>query len=150
MLETVINYKSEYLLDKNGYRLRFRYDPGKAEFVRDEVGNLIPDAKGRPCRQWRDKVRTPDDIWQEIVHIAEVPGATSTPKLQPIETRIVMLQSGMRAAFGVKVYGPDLATIEKVGLEIEKHLREVPGIEPGIDLRQRKMNRVGWRKLVGG
>jgi Cu(I)/Ag(I) efflux system membrane protein CusA/SilA len=130
MIETVINYKSEYLLDENGRRLRFRYDPRKAEFVRDEVGNLIPDAKGRPYRQWRDEIRTPDDIWQEIVHVAEVPGATSAPKLQPIETRIVMLQSGMRAAFGVKVYGPDLATIEKVGLAIEKHLRAVPGIEP--------------------
>jgi Cu(I)/Ag(I) efflux system membrane protein CusA/SilA len=130
MVETVINYKSEYMLDENGRRLRFRYDPGKAEFIRDEAGALIPDSAGRPYRQWRDKIRTPDDIWQEIVHLAEVPGTTSAPKLQPIETRIVMLQSGMRAAFGVKVYGPDLSTIEKVGLEIEQHLREVPGIEP--------------------
>lgn len=130
MVETVINYKSEYILDKNGSRLRFRYDPRKAEFLRDEAGNLIPDPAGKPYRQWRDEIRSPDDIWQEIVHLAEVPGSTSAPKLQPIETRIVMLQSGMRAAFGVKVYGPDLSAIEKVGLEIEQHLREVPGIEP--------------------
>jgi Cu(I)/Ag(I) efflux system membrane protein CusA/SilA len=130
MIETVINYKPEYIVDDNGRRLRFRYDPRKAEFLRDEAGNLIPDTKGRPYRQWREEIRTPDDIWQEIVHIAEVPGVTSAPKLQPIETRIVMLQSGMRAAFGVKVYGPDLPTIEKVGLEIERHLREVPDIEP--------------------
>ncbi len=128
MVETVINYKPEYILDENGRRIRFRYDSG--EFVRDTSGNLIPAAAGRPYRQWRPKIRTPDDIWQEIVHVAEVPGSTSAPKLQPIETRIVMLQSGMRAAFGVKVYGPDLETIEQVGLAIEQQLREVPGIEP--------------------
>ncbi len=130
MVETVINYKPEYLLDENGRRLRFRYDRGNKEFVRDEQSNLIPDEKGRPFRQWRDEIRKPDDIWKEIVHVAEVPGSTSAPKLQPIETRIVMLQSGMRAAFGVKVYGPDLETIERVGLDMERVLREVPGIEP--------------------
>ncbi len=130
MVETVINYKPEYILDENGRRLRFRYDHREDEFIRDAEGNLIPDASGRPYRQWRDEIRTPDDIWQEIVHIAEVPGSTSAPKLMPIETRIVMLQSGMRAAFGVKVYGPDLETIERVGLEIERQLREVPMIEP--------------------
>lgn len=130
MVETVINYKPEYILDENGKRLRFRYDHRNDEFVRNAEGNLIPDPRGRPYRQWRDEIRTPDDIWQEIVHVAEVPGSTSAPKLQPIETRIVMLQSGMRAAFGVKVYGPDLKTIERVGLDIERHLREVPTIEP--------------------
>jgi copper/silver efflux system protein len=130
MVETVINYKPEYILDENGRRMRFRYDHRKSEFVRDATGQLIPDPDGRPYRQWRDQIRTPGDIWQEIVHLAEVPGSTSAPRLQPIETRIVMLQSGMRAAFGLKVYGPDLETIERVGLEIERHLRDVPMIEP--------------------
>lgn len=130
MVETVINYKPEYILDENGRRILFKYDKKAQDFVRDEHGKLIPDAHGRPFRQWREHIRTPADIWEEIVHLAEVPGSTSAPKLQPIETRIVMLQSGMRAAFGVKVYGPDLTTIEKVGLEIEAHLKRVPGIEP--------------------
>lgn len=130
MVETVINYKPEYVLDENGRRMRFRYDRRQAEFLRDADGQLIPDRSGRPYRQWRPEIRTPDDIWQEIAHVAEIPGSTSAPKLQPIETRIVMLQSGMRAAFGVKVYGPDLETIEKVGLEIERHLRDVHAIEP--------------------
>ena len=44
--------------------------------------------------------RRPDDIWKEIVAASEIPGTTSAPKLQPIETRIVMLQSGMRAPMG--------------------------------------------------
>lgn len=41
-----------------------------------------------------------------------------------------MLQSGMRAPMGVKVKGPDLETIEKVGLSIEKYLKEIPSVEP--------------------
>jgi Cu(I)/Ag(I) efflux system membrane protein CusA/SilA len=50
--------------------------------------------------------------------------------LQPIAARIVMLQSGMRAPMGVKVKGPDLETIEKVGFDIERFLKEVPSVEP--------------------
>lgn len=41
-----------------------------------------------------------------------------------------MLQSGMRAPMGVKIKGPDLATIERVGLAIERLLKQVPGVEP--------------------
>ena len=55
---------------------------------------------------------------------------TSAPKLQPIQTRLIMLQTGMRAPMGVKVFGPDLNTIEKTGYEIENLLKNVPGVEP--------------------
>jgi Cu(I)/Ag(I) efflux system membrane protein CusA/SilA len=48
-----------------------------------------------------------------------------------------MLQSGMRAPMGVKVKGPDLDTIERVGLEIERLLREVPSVEPASVLADR-------------
>ena len=130
MVETVINYKSEYITDKDGRRLRFRYDKKTAEFVRDEKGELIPDSRGRSYRQWRDHIRSPDDIWDEIVKAGQIPGTTSAPKLQPIAARIVMLQSGMRAPMGVKVKGPDLDTIDRVSLEIERFLKEVPGVEP--------------------
>ena len=58
-----------------------------------------------------------------------MPGVTSAPKLQPIETRLVMLQTGMRAPMGIKVRGPDLATIEAFGLELEKHLKAVEGVK---------------------
>lgn len=40
-----------------------------------------------------------------------------------------MLQSGMRAPMGVKIKGPDLETIEAVGLEIERLLRQVPSVK---------------------
>lgn len=129
MVETVINYRPEYVLDADGRRLRFRYDDAAEAFVRDAAGELVPDPNGRPFRQWRAEIRTPDDIWEEIVAAAQMPGATSAPQLQPIETRLVMLQSGMRAAFGVKVFGPDLATIERIGLEVERELRTVAEIE---------------------
>jgi Cu(I)/Ag(I) efflux system membrane protein CusA/SilA len=80
-------------------------------------------------RQWRDHIQSPDDIWEEIVKATRLPGITSAPKLQPIETRLVMLQTGMRAPMGIKVRGPDLATIEAFGLELEQALKEVSGVK---------------------
>lgn len=131
MIETVINYKPEYITDKNGRRVRFKYDRRKRAFVRDESGELIQDPYGRPYRQWRPEIGSSDDIWDEIVRVAQIPGTTSAPFLQPIAARIVMLQSGMRAPMGVKVKGPDLQTIEEVGFQIERFLKEVPSVEAG-------------------
>jgi len=48
----------------------------------------------------------------------------------PIKTRLVMLQTGMRAEMGVKVRGPDLESVEKAALDIERFLRRVPEIDP--------------------
>ncbi len=137
MIETVINYKDEYITDSSGRRMTFRYDKRQGNFVRDADGNLIEDPYGRPYRQWRDTIHTPDDIWKEIVAAAQIPGTTSAPKLQPIAARLVMLQSGMRAAMGVKIKGPDLETIEKVGFELEKMLKETPGVEPATVIADR-------------
>ncbi len=53
MIETVINYHSEYVTEKDGHRVKFRYFEDKKEFARDVQGNLIPDLDGRPFRQWR-------------------------------------------------------------------------------------------------
>jgi Cu(I)/Ag(I) efflux system membrane protein CusA/SilA len=137
MIETVINYKPEYITGKDGRRVRFRYDKKAGEFVRDDQNELIPDKYGRPFRLWRDHIKSPDDIWDEIVNAAKIPGTTSAPKLQPIAARIVMLQSGMRAPMGVKVKGPDLETIDRVGLEIERFLKEVPSVEPSAVIADR-------------
>ena len=120
-------------------------------FPRDEQGRLIPDPKGHPFRLWRPAldpalnpgreawpgINSPDDIWDEIVDAAKIPGTTSAPKLQPIAARIVMLQSGMRAPMGVKIKGPDLETIERVGLQIERFLKEVPSVEPAAVVADR-------------
>jgi Cu(I)/Ag(I) efflux system membrane protein CusA/SilA len=123
----------------------------RGRFARDESGRLAPDPNGAPFRLWRprldpklnpgrepwDGVNSPNDIWNEITAAAKVPGVTSAPKLQPIAARIVMLQSGMRAPMGIKVKGPNLAAIEKVGLELERLLKEVPSIEPSAVIADR-------------
>ena len=137
MFETIINYKPEYITDKSGHRLRFKFDHKKKVFIRDTNGKLIPDNNGEPFRQWRDQIKSPDDIWKEIVKAARLTGTTSAPKLQPIAARIVMLQSGMRAPMGVKIKGPNLKTIEKVGYEIESLLKQVPSIEPNTVIADR-------------
>ncbi|WP_152051860.1 efflux RND transporter permease subunit [Tautonia marina] len=137
MIETIITYKSEYITDASGHRLNFRYDEKAGEFARDDRGELVPDPSGRPYRQWRDEIRTTDDIWQAIVDAATIPGTTSAPKLQPIAARIVMLQSGMRAPMGLKVRGPDLETIERVALELEGLLKQVPSVEPSAVVADR-------------
>lgn len=130
MIETVIEYKSEYRTDNQGRRLNFRFDDETEGFVRDDQGSLIEDYDGRPFRQWRDEIESTQDIWDAIVEAADMSGVTSAPKLQPIETRIVMLQSGFRAPMGIKVYGPDLQTIESFGLELERLLKRVPSVQP--------------------
>lgn len=91
---------------------------------------LVADANGEYFRQWRPEIRKPDDIWNEIVKVTNIPGLTSAPKLQPIEARLVMLSTGMRAPMGLKVFGPNLETIERGGQLLEAALKEVPSILP--------------------
>ncbi len=128
MYENVINYKSEYITDEDGYKIRFEVG-NEGEFVRTENGELIPDKNGEYFRQWREHIKTPDDIWNEIVTATQIPGVTSAPKLQPIETRLIMLQTGMRAPMGIKIKGDDLGKIEAFGLDLEKHLKNAPGVK---------------------
>ncbi len=143
MYENVINYKPEFLINEKGKRETFKTDKsGRFILVSGDTlsneeallqgvkpANLIPDPNGRYFRNWRPEIRSPDDIWDEIVRVTRLPGVTSAPKLQPIETRLVMLQTGMRAPMGIKVYGPDLKTIEGFGLKLEAILREVPSVK---------------------
>ena len=116
-------------MDDKGHRILFAVDD-EGEYLRTESNELIEDEDGDPYRQWRDEIQSPQDIWDEIVRVAEMPGVTSAPKLQPIETRIVMLQSGFRAPMGIKVYGPSLVSIESFALELERLLKEVPSVQP--------------------
>lgn len=127
MFENIINYKSEYRTDENGKRLRFAVDENQ-EYLRDSLGKLILEENGKYYRNWREHIKSPDDIWDEIAQI-QLPGVTSAPKLQPIETRLVMLQTGMRAPMGIKIKGPSLDTIEAFGYELEAALKEVEGVK---------------------
>ena len=121
MIETVVNYVPEFKSSAKGEVLRFKTND-QGDFVY-ENGALVPDRNGMPFRQWRPEIQSPDDIWSEISRVTQLPGVTGAPKLQPIETRLVMLRTGMRAPMGLKIKGPDLAMIEEFGIEIERHLR---------------------------
>lgn len=143
MYENVINYKSEYMVNQSGRRVRFRVDDeGRFELTDDSFisnedallkgikqSQLIEDDNGKYFRNWRPEIQSPDDIWNEIIKVTKIPGVTSAPKLQPIETRLVMLQTGMRAPMGIKVYGPDLQTIQDFGLQLEEILKQVPSVK---------------------
>lgn len=143
MFENTINYRSEYILDQNGHRQRFKvnrkgefllangstYNP-KNGFRLIPADSLVIDKNGDYFRQWRPQIKKTDDIWQEIVNVSHMPGLTSSPKLQPIEARLVMLSTGMRAPMGIKVSGPDLESIEKGGKALETALKDVPSILP--------------------
>jgi Cu(I)/Ag(I) efflux system membrane protein CusA/SilA len=143
MFENTINYRPEYILNEDGHRMRFKvdrdgnylllggsnkYNPDKETFRVIPSDSLIPDKKGEYFRQWRPQIKRPNDIWNEIVKVTNIPGLTSAPKLQPIETRLVMLSTGMRAPMGLKIYGPDLETIEQAGMAFEHALKDVSSI----------------------
>jgi len=143
MYENTINYRPEYMLNEDGQRERFKvdrkgrfvllggktYDPEK-EFRVIPKDSLIPYRYGEYYRQWRPEIRNKNDIWNEIVKVTNLPGLTSAPKLQPIATRMVMLSTGMRAPMGLKIYGPDLESIEKAGKAMEQALKKVPSVLP--------------------
>ena len=143
MFENTIIYRSEYILDENGHRQRFKVNRN-GEFLLKGGGtynpedgfrllpadSLITDSKGDYFRQWRPHIKKTDDIWQEIVNVSHMPGLTSSPKLQPIEARLVMLSTGMRAPMGLKVSGPDLESIEQGGKALETALKDIPSILP--------------------
>lgn len=147
MYENIIQYKPEYMLNENGQRQRYKVNdqgsfeltdgrfvphPGKTEnmsWIPVEQSLLIPDDNGEFYRNWRPEIKSPDDIWHEIVQATQLPGVTSAPKLQPIETRLIMLQTGMRAPMGIKVKGQDLDQIEAFGIKLEGILKQVEGVK---------------------
>ena len=108
MVETVINYKSEYKTDSAGRRIK--------------------DSNGKLIRQWRDHIKTPQDIWDEIVWAGAAVGMSPASKFQPIETRRTMLQTGMRSPMGLKIMGDSLQEIQAVGIRIETLLKDAPSL----------------------
>ncbi len=151
MYENIIQYKPEYMLNKNGKRQRYKVNndglfvlkdgslvgnPNSTPLVFSEMNSkkitnkdLTPDTDGEFYRNWRPSIKNPDDIWEEISKVTNLPGVTSAPKLQPIETRLVMLQTGMRAPMGIKVRGQNLRQIEAFGSQLESILKEVEGVK---------------------
>lgn len=158
MYENIIQYKTEYMQNEARERQRFKVnedglfvlkdgnfllnpniilEENTSEYNESDIEDfseitfkdLIPDNDGEYFRNWRPEIQSPDDIWNEIVRVTRLPGVTSAPKLQPIETRLVMLQTGMRAPMGIKVKGQDLRQIEAFGIQLENILKEADGVK---------------------
>lgn len=92
---------------------------------------------GKLVRQWREHIQTPNDIWDEIAHAAQVPGVTGAPKLQPIETRRIMLQTGLRAPCGLKVLAADSEVAGEMAIELEKWLKKRSTVQPSTVIADR-------------
>lgn len=152
MFENVILYKPEYIVNERGERQRFRVnDQGLFVLKNGELAvdgsrsdkelpnhiirnvdayQLQVDSDGEFYRSWRPEIHSPNDIWKEIVNATQLPGVTSSPKLQPIETRLVMLQTGMRSPMGIKVKGPSLEEIESFSSALATIIASSKGVSP--------------------
>ncbi|MCC6316506.1 MAG: efflux RND transporter permease subunit [Gemmatimonadaceae bacterium] len=79
----------------------------------------------KPRSEWREGM-TYDALIAAMDSAVRLPGVTNAWTM-PIKGRIDMLATGIRTPVGVKIYGPDLGVLERLGREIEGHLKMVPG-----------------------
>ncbi len=84
----------------------------------------------KPESEWREGV-TARDVWDEINKVATLPGVTPASALQPIEGRVVMLQSGIKAPMAIRVYGDDLKTLASAAMDVAGTLKKSPVINEG-------------------
>ena len=79
----------------------------------------------KPREEWREGM-TPEGLRAELDRIVKYPGLTNA-WVMPIKTRIDMLATGIKTPVGIKVSGPDLTVIERIGKDLERVLANVPG-----------------------
>ena len=79
----------------------------------------------KPREEWREGMTT-DSLRAELDSIVQVPGLTNA-WVMPIKTRIDMLATGIKTPVGIKVSGPDLTVIERIGKDLERVLADVRG-----------------------
>ena len=79
----------------------------------------------KPRDEWREGMTT-DKLKKELDALVKFPGLTNA-WVMPIKTRIDMLATGIKTPVGIKVAGPDLKEIEKIGKRLEQVLNDVPG-----------------------
>ena len=94
-------------------------DPAPLEMVETNVTL-------KPMSEWRPQFKKWEDLRDEMDNALTIPGVANSWTM-PIIGRIDMLSTGIRTPLGIKVFGPHLDEIERIGLEVEKTLREVPG-----------------------
>lgn len=93
-------------------------DPAPLEMF-ETVINLKPES------EWRPGV-TVESLKNEMNDLLNFPGVANSFTM-PIKARMDMLATGIRTPVGIKVMGPKLEEVERIGLELEKHLKDVPG-----------------------
>jgi len=84
----------------------------------------------KPRDEWRAGM-TPDKLVQELDKAVKVPGLSNI-WVPPIRNRIDMLATGIKSPVGVKVTGPDLAVIDRLASEVEKVVKDVPGVTSAL------------------
>jgi Cu(I)/Ag(I) efflux system membrane protein CusA/SilA len=109
----------ENVLGKIG-RVESALDPAPREMVETYV--ML-----KPESQWREGVSM-ESIWNQINAVATLPGVTPASPLQPIEGRVVMLQSGIKAPMAIRVYGDSLDGLAEAARSVAKHLRQIPQV----------------------
>lgn len=102
---------------------------GRAESALDPAPGVMIETYVmlKPDAQWREGV-TIDSIWNEINAAATLPGVTPASPLQPIEGRVVMLQSGIKAPMAVRVYGDRLDGLAEAARKVAEQLRQIPQV----------------------
>ena len=84
----------------------------------------------KPRDQWRAGM-TPDKLIEALDHAVQVPGLSNV-WVPPIRNRIDMLATGIKSPVGIKVAGPDLATIDALSTQIEAAVKPVPGVSSAL------------------
>jgi Cu(I)/Ag(I) efflux system membrane protein CusA/SilA len=109
----------ENVLGKLG-RAESALDPAPKEMIETYV--ML-----KPESEWREGV-TIESIWEEINQLATLPGITPASPLQPIEGRVVMLQSGIKAPMAIRIYGDTLDGLATASRDVAARLREIPQV----------------------
>src|SRR3990172_577870 len=102
-------------------------DPAPLEMI-ETIVNLKPPDK------WRPQFKKWEDLRDEMDDALAIPGVGNTWTM-PIIGRIDMLSTGIRSPLGVKAFGPRLDEIERIGLDVERALREIPGTRMALSER---------------
>jgi len=110
----------ENVLGKIG-RIESALDPAPASMIETYV--ML-----KPTDQWREGV-TPKDIWEQINAAATLPGVTPASPLQPIEGRVVMLQSGIKAPMAIRIYGDSLDGLSRASIAVADLLKTIPQVK---------------------
>jgi Cu(I)/Ag(I) efflux system membrane protein CusA/SilA len=100
---------------------------GRAETATDPAGFDMFETTItlKPKSEWRDGM-TYDRLVAEMDSAVRMPGVTNAWTM-PIIGRIDMLATGIRTPVGIKIFGPDLAELERIGKEVEQSVQMVPG-----------------------